>query len=121
MIGPSALHPDLPPSSYLMLAHLDDHGPKRASVLVDLFELDKGAVSRQVQHLLDLGLLDRVPDPDDGRASLVSASDEAVRRMADVVTMRRAWLDERLGEWSDDQLSGFVGELARYNQALGGS
>lgn len=115
-----AVHPDLQPSSYLILAHLADHGPKRASALVDLFDIDKGAVSRQVQHLLDLGLLDRVPDPEDGRASLVSASDEAVRRMADVASMRRAWLDERLGDWSDEQLSGFVGELGRYNRALGG-
>ena len=116
-----ALHPDLPPSSYLMLAHLADHGPKRASALVDLFEIDKGAVSRQVQHLLELGLLDRVPDPDDGRAHLVSASAEAVRRMADVAATRRAWLDERLGDWSDDQLAGFVDELGRYNSALSGS
>ena len=47
--------------------------------------MDKGAVSRQVQHLVDLGLVDRQPDPDDGRATLLAASaDGAVARLADV-------------------------------------
>ena len=37
-----------------MLMALDD-GPSRASDLVDLFSIDKGAVSRQVQALLGPG------------------------------------------------------------------
>ena len=49
----------------------------RASAIAEQFDIDKGAISRQVQHLVDLGLVDRVTDPDDGRAMLVSVSDEA--------------------------------------------
>lgn len=113
-----AVHPDLQPASYLMLAYLADSGPLRASAIAETFEIDKGAVSRQVQHLVDLGLLDRTPDPADGRATLVSASGEAVRRLADVAANRRKWLDERLGDWSEGDLAEFVRVLGRYNAAL---
>ena len=112
------VHPDLQPASYLMLSWLVDEGPVRASSMVENFNIDKGAVSRQLQHLGDLGLVSRTPDPDDGRATLVAASDDAVRRMADVADHRRKWLDEQLGDWSAEELDGFVDTLARYNEAL---
>lgn len=112
------VHHDLQPASYLMLAYLAETGPMRSSEIAETFDVDKGAISRQVQHLVDLGLVDRTPDPDDGRAMLVSASDDAVRRLADVTAHRRKWLDERLGDWSDEELSGFVDVLGRYNAAL---
>ncbi len=112
------VHPDLQRGAYLMLAFVADQGPMRPSVLAERFDIDKGAISRQVQQLVDLGLADRVPDPLDGRASLVSASDEARRRLVAVSTQRRAWLDARLGEWDDAELAGFVDVLSRYNAAL---
>ncbi len=56
-----ALHPDLPASSYLMLTTVAQNGPLRASALAEQFDMDKGAISRQVRHLADLGLLDCTP------------------------------------------------------------
>ena len=113
-----AVHEDLQPASYLMLSWLADEGPVRATSMVEKFNIDRGAVSRQLQHLVDLGLLDRTPDPADGRAMLVSASDEARRRLADVTAHRRKWLDERLGDWDAEELAGFADQLERYNAAL---
>lgn len=113
-----AVHESLQPASYLMLGYVAEHGPVRASVMVDVFEIDKGAVSRQVQHLIDLGLIERTPDPEDGRATLLSITDEAVRRLEDVSEHRRKWLDEQLGDWSDQRLADFAHELGRYNASL---
>ena len=113
-----AVHPDLQSSSYLMLTWLHQHGAQRASAMAEAFGIDKGAISRQVQHLLDLGLVDRTPDPDDGRATLVSASAQAAVRIAEVNDDRRRWLDERLGDWPDHDVSEFVRMLASYNAAL---
>ncbi len=113
-----AVHPDLQPASYLMLTYLATSGPQRSSVLSERFGVDKGAISRQVQHLCDLGLLERTPDPVDGRATLVSASEDAVRRMQAVDRDRRRWLEEQLADWSEDDLRGFVAGLSRYNAAL---
>lgn len=113
-----AVHPELQPASYLILRHVAQSGPVRASVLVELFDIDKGAISRQVGHLLDLGLLAKDPDPADARASLISLTDEARRRMADIAEHRHKLLDENLADWSTDELEGFVAELGRYNRAL---
>ncbi|MEV7430177.1 MarR family transcriptional regulator [Nocardioides sp. NPDC092400] len=114
-----AVHPDLQPSSYLMLSYLVDRGQLRASEMAEVFGIDKGAISRQVQHLMDLQLIDRSPDPKDGRATLLSASEDAVRRLDEVAAMRRQYLDERLGDWSDEELADFADTLARYNRTLG--
>ena len=113
-----AVHPDLQPASYLMLTYLAAEGPQRSSVVSERFNVDKGAISRQVQHLCDLGLLEREPDPVDGRAMLISASTDAVHRMEAVDRDRRRWLDEQLSEWSEADLREFVAGLARYNEAL---
>ncbi len=113
-----AVHPDLAPSSYLMLAFVAESGPMRASEIADQFAMDKGAISRQVTHMTDLDLLARVSDPEDGRAMLVSVSEEGRRRLADVAAQRRDWLDHGLGDWSEADLAGFVSSLGRYNRAL---
>ena len=113
-----AVHEDLQPASYLMLSWIADEGPVRASSMVETFAIDKGAVSRQLQHLVDLGLVERTPDPADGRATLVVASEDAVRRLADVSEHRRKWLDEQLGDWSAEEMAAFAATLQRYNEAL---
>jgi DNA-binding MarR family transcriptional regulator len=113
-----AVHPDLQPASYLMLTYLASDGPQRSSAMSERFGVDKGAISRQVQHLCDLGLLLREPDPLDGRASLISASPDAVHRLQSIDRDRRRWLAEQLADWSEDDLREFVSGLARYNSAL---
>ncbi|MBF4163620.1 MarR family winged helix-turn-helix transcriptional regulator [Nocardioides acrostichi] len=115
----AAVHPDLQPAAYLLLAHLADVGPARASSVADLFHIDKGAVSRQVSHLVELGLVERTPDPDDGRASLLSASPDAVARLDDMHVKRREWLSERLAGWNEDDLDTLAVVMGRYNDALG--
>jgi DNA-binding MarR family transcriptional regulator len=113
-----AVHEDLQPASYLLLSWLVDEGPVRASSMVEKFNIDKGAVSRQLQHLAELGLVERTPDPADGRATLVAASEDAKHRLADVAEHRRKWLDERLGDWTTDELATFAATLEKYNLAL---
>ena len=112
------IHPNLQGASYLVLAWLAEQGPVRASANVEDFAIDKGVDSRQLQHLEELGLVERAPDPADGRATLVSTSAEAVRRLAEVDERRRAVLDERLADWSGDELGEFARQLGRYNRSL---
>ena len=50
--------------------------------------------------------------------TLLSVSDEGRRRLDDVADHRRKLLDERLGDWDDDELAGFAELLARYNATL---
>lgn len=112
------LHPDLSPAAYPMLVALNDSGPRRASDLVEMFSIDKGAVSRQVQTLLELGLIERHRDPDDRRALILAITDEGSRRLASIALARRHEVGALLEDWTEDDLSRFVGLLSRYNAAL---
>lgn len=112
------LHPDLPPGGYLLLTWLAEHGPVRASALVDGLGFDKGAVSRMVQTVIDLGLLERHPDPADGRASLVSVTEKARDGLDRVARERRVRFNDRLAGWTPGEIDQLSAMLARYNEAL---
>lgn len=109
------VHPELQAAGYGVLVTVAKHQPTRACELVRLLELDKGAVSRQVSQLEQLGLVERLPDPTDGRVQTLSLSAAGEERMAAV---RRRWHAEfrgRLTSWSAEQLAGFAEDLRRYN------
>ncbi|WP_374457429.1 MarR family winged helix-turn-helix transcriptional regulator [Nocardioides sp.] len=112
------VHPDLHPITYFILTHLAVHGPLRGADLSDAFGMDKGGVSRQVQTLVDLGLVERQPDPEDRRAILLDATEHGRERLRTVARSRSDRFDLRLGHWSDDELSTFARQLASYNAAL---
>ncbi len=113
-----AVDPDLQAAGYLVLGFLADEGPARAADVVEALDIDKGAVSRQVQHLEELGLVARQPDPEDGRAVLLNATSAALDRLAGVAAERRDRLAARLADWDESELDSFVTTLARYNRAL---
>ena len=112
------IHPDLHPITYFILTHLAAHGPLRGADLSDAFGMDKGGVSRQVQALVDLGLVERQPNPEDRRAILLDATEEGRERLRTVARSRSDRFDERLSHWSDTELSTFARQLASYNRAL---
>lgn len=112
------IHPDLHPITYFILTHLAVHGPLRGADLSDAFGMDKGGVSRQVQTLVDLGLVERQPNPEDRRAILLDATDEGRERLRTVARSRSDRFDERLAHWSDTELSTFARQLASYNRTL---
>ena len=112
------IHPDLHPITYFILSHLAMHGPLRGADLSDAFGMDKSGVSRQVQALVDLGLVERQPNPEDRRAILLDATEEGRERLRTVARNRSDRFDQRLGHWSDTELSTFARQLASYNRAL---
>jgi len=113
------VHPDLNTTSYLMLSTLNEHGARRAAELAELYSLDKGSVSRVVHQLVELGLVERTPDPGDGRASLISVTADAVRRLGEVQGQRREHFDDRLLSWAPADIQDLAERLGRFNVALG--
>lgn len=114
----AAIHPSLGAVGYSVLDQLQRCGTSRQTDLVGVLGSEKGAISRAVQQLVDLGLAVRVADPEDRRAHLVALTDLGAARLGEVVAERRAAFAERLGEWSPAQLDEFVSALTRYNAAL---
>jgi DNA-binding MarR family transcriptional regulator len=115
-----AIHPDLNPTSYSLLLTLVDFGPRRAADLADMFALDKGAVSRVVRQLLDLGFVERTPDPNDGRASILAAAPAAISRFEEAATDRRRKFGERLSDWEPTDIDVLADGLARFNATISG-
>ncbi|MGD9958169.1 MarR family winged helix-turn-helix transcriptional regulator [Nocardioides sp.] len=113
-----AVDPELQIAGFLVLSYLGDAGPARSADVVDSLGIDKGAISRHVQHLVDLGLIGREPDPEDGRASLLQVTTHGRDRLAVMAEQRRSNLEEKLADWDDDELEAFVAALSRYNRSL---
>jgi len=113
-----AVHEDLQPASYLMLSWLVDEGPVRASAMVERFNIDKGAISRQLQHLDELGLVIRTPDPDDGRAQRLVVTEEGRKRLANARGGRRRLMREQLDVWPDADVTAFAALLGRFNTQM---
>ncbi|MGH3444583.1 MAG: MarR family winged helix-turn-helix transcriptional regulator [Nocardioidaceae bacterium] len=69
-------HPDdeVEPSCFPLAKHLMTGEGMRVSDLAERVELDQSTVSRHVKMLEENGIVERAPDPDDGRASLVRLS-----------------------------------------------
>lgn len=114
----AAIDPALGAIAYSVLDHLATQGPCRQSDLVSALSSEKGAVSRAVQQLVDLGLAVREEDPRDGRACVVTLADEGRRRLDALVRRHRSAYAEKLSGWSPEELEEFVRLLGRYNESL---
>jgi DNA-binding MarR family transcriptional regulator len=110
------LHRDLDGAAYGLLALLQDAGPLRATELVARLGLDKSTVSRQVATLVDLGLVDRAPDPADGRAQVLTPSAEGAARLARIREARRARWEADLSDWPADDIAALGELLGRLNR-----
>ena len=66
-------------AAYVLLARLVLEGPRRSTALAESVHSDPSTVSRQVAGLVRTGLVERRPDPVDGRATLLAATDEGLR------------------------------------------
>lgn len=112
------VHPELPPAAYPVLLYVADHGPTRASDVVDHLGTDKGAVSRQVAQLEQLGLVTRSCDPEDRRAQALVLTADGRARLDRLAAERRSEFARRLAAWSPEDLASFADQLSRYNATL---
>lgn len=67
--------PDIKPSHNAVFAHLGDDG-RRAADLAAAAAMTRQSMGELVRELVDLGILEMVPDPSDGRAKLVTFTAE---------------------------------------------
>lgn len=104
--------------SHALLARLVVDGPQRVTSLADLAELDASTVSRQVANLVKDGLIERQPDPGDGRASLLVATDRGQQAHAAFRGRRDERLAGMLADWSVADVDGLRSLLRRLAGAL---
>lgn len=101
-----------------ILALLVRHGGLRLTTVAERQFIDTSVASRQVTELVERGLVERVPDPQDARANLLVATEQG-RVLASRARQRQRHLAEQaLAAWSDTELRSLAENLARLNGDL---
>jgi DNA-binding MarR family transcriptional regulator len=90
---------DLSASATLVLNRVNQEGPLRLTALAAAEDTSQPAMTQLVQRMERQGLLDRLSDPEDGRAALVAISDAG----------RKLW--ERRTDGRRERLANLLAEL----------
>ena len=87
------LHPAVEASAYPVLFNLHA-GPKRVSELADCVHSDVSTVSRQATAIVSHGLAEKVTDPADGRAQVITLTPEGIALLERIKDQRARWFQE---------------------------
>ncbi|KSU65303.1 MULTISPECIES: MarR family winged helix-turn-helix transcriptional regulator [Micrococcaceae] len=110
-----AVHPDLQAPGYRLLSLVIRDDAQQQGALAEKLRLDKATISRLVQQLESLNLVNRTQDPSDRRAQLVSATPMAHEKWRDSGNTLRQELRKQLTEWEASELQNFGELLHRLN------
>lgn len=87
---------ELSPTLTASLASIDLHGPLTPSELAERERVKRPTATRTVARLEELGLVERTPDPTDGRACIVAITGEGRALMKRLRTRKNAYLANRI-------------------------
>ena len=96
------------------LGMLSRCGPVRSSDLAKELFLDQSTVSRHVAHLEADGLVEKVADPDDRRATQLHLTDLGHKHMHDFWQRRIDAMREGFGHWDPEDLRTLSRLMGRY-------
>ena len=91
--------PGLLPGAYKVFATIGRRESVTQSALAEVLMVDKGQLSRTVRELEQLGLIERTPDPSDGRSSLLSLTAFGLERLAEARAPQENALLDGLTDW----------------------
>ena len=92
-------------AALVLLFPLERLGPLRQGALAELVHADPSTVSRHVSSLIERGLVHRIADETDGRASRLVVTDAGRTAMAQVRAEREAHLARATADWSAADLA----------------
>ncbi len=100
--------------SFWLLKTLAASGPLRVTDLAACTNLDPSTVSRHVAQLDGAGLIERTPDPVDGRAQRVKVSAPGAEKIEAAMRSRRALVERCLESWEARDLEELDRLLTRF-------
>ena len=110
----AAAESGLSPSGTAALASINRSGPLTPSELAELERVKRPSMTRILAGLESEGLIERTPDPADGRSFLVAINDAGRERLALLRRRKSAYLARRLRKLDPDE----VETLARAAELL---
>ncbi|MDJ0394367.1 MarR family winged helix-turn-helix transcriptional regulator [Rhodococcus sp. G-MC3] len=108
----------LPQALTGVLAILATEGECRQTDLANRLCVSQSALSRQIADLVDLGYIDRTPDPDDKRASRVCVSATGQHKLAIIWDYRAQRLREMLSDWSETEARTALDSIRKLNNTF---
>src|ERR1700753_3758502 len=93
----------LTPTSTATLSSINRSGPLTPSELAEIERVKRPTMTRTLACLEREGLIERTPDPTDGRSSLVAANDAGRARIAVSRRRKNAYLARRLRKLDPDE------------------
>jgi DNA-binding MarR family transcriptional regulator len=90
----------LTPTSTAALATIERHGPLTPSELAEIERVKRPTVTRTLGCLEREGLVERTPDPVDGRSSLVAINSAGRERLRRLRGRKNAYLAKRMRDLS---------------------
>ena len=91
---------ELTPTSAAALATVERHGPLTPSELAEIERVKRPTATRTLRVLVEAGLVDRAPDPADGRSALVSVNAAGRERLRRLRGRKNAYLARRMRDLS---------------------
>lgn len=91
---------ELTPTAASALATVERHGPLTPSELAEIERVKRPTATRTLRVLSEAGLVDRAPDPDDGRSALVSVNAAGRERLRRLRGRKNAYLARRMRDLS---------------------
>ena len=114
--------PEMDAAGYALISQIEmgtgSSAGVRASDVAQVLGLDKSTVSRGITQLENLGLIERVGDPDDGRARLLRLTTTGAERFEAMRTQRQTEFRAILDRWNPTDLADLGRLLSRLNSDL---
>ncbi|NRQ50774.1 MarR family winged helix-turn-helix transcriptional regulator [Aeromicrobium stalagmiti] len=110
------IHPKLDYGMFTFLLSICD-SPEgiRGSELAEELGVHKSTASRAIASMERIGLITRVPDPDDGRAQLLLALPETQAKVAEYRRKSHERLVTLIDDWTPEEVEVFARSLTRLN------
>jgi DNA-binding MarR family transcriptional regulator len=115
------LHPGLPMIAYTCLSLVEDTPEIQASDLAGRLGLDKSTVSRQLNQLIESGLVDREGGRPGRRGDPLSLTPKGRRVLAADADGVRERVTCWLADWDEDAIGDLAALMARFNASVGQS
>ena len=110
-----------PSAVWRAMATLEEAGPLRVSEFAELDHCSQPTATAMIKRLETDGLARRIPDPEDGRAWLVSLTESGRRRLVELRAHTAELMKVRLGATapvSDDELRAAIDVINRLTTSL---
>jgi DNA-binding MarR family transcriptional regulator len=105
-------------ATFLVLTRLARESPMGVKALAQSMGVDSSTVTRQVAPLVENGLVERVPNPADGRAVLLDLSPRGRARLDELRRSRGDLMREMLSDWPDEEREAFTDLLTKFNLSM---